>query len=99
MSPLFGRLVLTDGKKATSKLFGPDRRTFFIFDEINVYASSALLDLVNKSRSANVTCISATQSLSDLDFADDIKNFRMGNGVYMSKDNAIPGKIIINKPF
>jgi type IV secretory pathway TraG/TraD family ATPase VirD4 len=28
-----------------------------------------LIDLLNKSRSANVTCIAATQSLSDLDFA------------------------------
>ena len=36
-------------------------------DEINVYASDGLLDLVNKSRSANITCILATQSLSDLD--------------------------------
>ncbi|MCL2106062.1 MAG: TraG/TraD/VirD4 family protein [Oscillospiraceae bacterium] len=38
-------------------------------DEINVYASTALVDLVNKSRSANVTCVLATQSLSDLDAA------------------------------
>ena len=42
---------------------------FFLFDEINVYASTALLDLLNKSRSANVTCFCACQSLSDLDFA------------------------------
>jgi len=69
MSPLFGRLVLIDSKKAVSKLFGEEQRKFFIFDEINVYASTTLLDLVNKSRSANVTCILATQSLSDLDFA------------------------------
>jgi len=68
MSPLMGRLVLIDSKKAVSKLFGNNHRTFFIFDEINVYASTTLLDLVNKSRSANVTCILATQSLSDLDF-------------------------------
>ena len=33
------------------------------------YASTALVDLVTKSRSANVTCILATQSLSDLDSA------------------------------
>jgi len=36
-------------------------------DEINTYASGALLNLVNKSRSASVTCVLATQSLSDLD--------------------------------
>jgi len=70
VSPLFGRLVLIDSKKAVSKLFGEEQRKFFIFDEINVYASPTLLDLVNKSRSANVTCILATQSLSDLDFAN-----------------------------
>jgi DNA helicase HerA-like ATPase len=69
MSPLFGRLVLIDSKKAVSKMFGSKERKFFIFDEINVYASSALLNLVNKSRSANVTCVLATQSLSDLDFS------------------------------
>ena len=45
------------------------QRTFFILDEINVYATTALTDLVNKSRSAGVTCILSTQSLSDLDFA------------------------------
>ena len=171
MSPLFGRLVLIDSKKAVSKLFGEEQRKFFIFDEINVYASSTLLDLVNKSRSANVTCILATQSLSDLDFAngeyfkeqiiensnnyivlrqnsavnaekwaniigtrkqldvtfqitnresqfiedtgygsarrvreflyhpDEIKNFKTGNGIYVSKDEGEHSKIIINKPF
>lgn len=70
LSPLFGKLILIDSKKAVQNLFGKEQRTFFIFDEINVYASTALLDLVNKSRSANVTCILATQSLSDLDFAN-----------------------------
>jgi len=165
MSPLFGRLVLIDSKKAISKLFGGKQRIFFLFDEINVYASTTLLDLVNKSRSANVTCILATQSLSDLDFAsgeyfkeqiiencnnyivlrqnsavnaenwanilgtkrnvevtyqvtgndsrngtirrgrefiyhpDDIKNFKTGNGVYMSKDSGTHSKITIHKPF
>lgn len=70
LSPLMGRLVLIDSKKAVSKLFNSNHyRTFFIFDEINVYASPTFLDLVNKSRSANVTCVLATQSLSDLDFA------------------------------
>ena len=69
MSPLVGRLVLIDSKKGVSNLFEDDRRKYFIFDEINVYASPTLLDLVNKSRSANVTCVLATQSLSDLDFA------------------------------
>jgi type IV secretory pathway TraG/TraD family ATPase VirD4 len=72
LSPLLGRLVLIDSKKAVSKMFTRSPgRSFFIFDEINVYASSVLMDLVNKSRSANVTCILATQSLSDLAKAED----------------------------
>lgn len=62
-----GRLILIDAKKAVSKLFKDESRKFFVFDEINVYASSVLVDLINKSRSANVTCIPATQSLSDLE--------------------------------
>ena len=76
LSPLLGRLVLIDAKKAVSRLFTGDiARSFFIMDEINVYASKALIDLVNKSRSANVTCILATQSLSDLSSAED-DNFK-----------------------
>jgi len=66
-SALMGRLILIDSKKAISNLFHDTRRKFFIFDEINSYASSVLIDLVNKSRSASVTCVLATQSLSDLD--------------------------------
>jgi len=69
-SPLVGRLILIDSKKALSNLFGNnDNRIFFIMDEINSYASPVLIDLINKSRSANITCILATQSLSDLDYA------------------------------
>lgn len=70
LSPLMGKLILIDSKKAVSKCFGTDlERAFFIFDEINSYASTALIDLINKSRSANITCVLATQSLSDLDFS------------------------------
>ena len=71
ISPAFGRLVLIDSKKAISQRFQSNNRTFFLFDEINVYASKTLIDLVNKSRSANVTCVLATQSLSDLSSAED----------------------------
>lgn len=71
LSPLMGRLVLIDCKKAVSNLFKANnkQRAFFVFDEINVYISSALINLLNKSRSANITCIPATQSLSDLEEA------------------------------
>lgn len=69
LSPLIGRLILTDAKKAVSKLYmTPKDRTFFIFDEVNSYASPIFIDLINKSRSANVTCIAATQSLADLEY-------------------------------
>lgn len=67
-SPLFGNLIIIDAKKAVSHLYREhQKRVFFIFDEVAVYASPSLLDLVNKSRSARITCILATQSLSDLD--------------------------------
>jgi len=72
LSPAFGRLVLIDSKIAVGELFHYQiPRTFFIMDEISSYATTALTDLVNKSRSANVTCVLATQSLSDLDRAVD----------------------------
>jgi len=68
MSPLIGNLIIIDSKKAVSNFYRERKnRVFYIMDEINTYASGSLLDLVNKSRSANVTCVLATQSLSDLD--------------------------------
>jgi len=67
-SPLIGNLIIIDSKKAVSNFYKhKKKRIFYILDEINVYASASLLDLVNKSRSANITCFLATQSLSDLD--------------------------------
>ena len=70
LSPAFGRLILIDIKKAIGSLFKSNiEKTFLIMDEINVYASPVLTDIVNKSRSAGVTCILSTQSLSDLDYA------------------------------
>jgi len=72
MSPLIGNLIIIDSKKAVSNFYKHKKsRIFYILDEINVYASESLLDLVNKSRSANITCILATQSLSDLDGVND----------------------------
>lgn len=70
LSPLLGRLILIDSKKAVSKMFREKiaDRLFFIMDEVSVYASPILIDLINKSRSAGVTCIPATQSLADLEY-------------------------------
>ena len=68
LSPLIGKLVIIDGKKAVNLMYkNKKKRVFYLMDEINVYASPNMLDLVNKSRSANVTCVLATQSLSDLE--------------------------------
>lgn len=72
MSKQVGRLAVLDAKKAVSKMFGDNTRKFFIFDEFNVYISDIAIDLLNKSRSANVTCIPAFQSLSDIDKAGGI---------------------------
>jgi type IV secretory pathway TraG/TraD family ATPase VirD4 len=70
LSPAFGKLVLIDAKKAIAKSFTQEqRRKYFLFDEINVYASPILIDLVNKSRSAGVTALLATQSMADLEAA------------------------------
>mgnify|MGYP000740954304 CR=1 FL=1 len=72
-SSSFGRLILIDTKKAVSKLYGDKTRKFFVFDEANVYMSNVLVDLINKSRSANVCCIPAIQSLADLEENDNDK--------------------------
>ena len=68
ISPAIGKLALIDAKKAVANFYEKNnRRVFFILDEIASYASLSLLDLVNKARSANITNILATQSISDLD--------------------------------
>ena len=60
ISPLMGRLVLIDCKQAVSRLYTDNTsRSFFLFDEINVYACHNFLDLINKCRSADITCILA----------------------------------------
>ena len=47
-SPLFGRLITIDAKQGVSSLFHKKfERTFYIFDEISIYASNELLLLVN----------------------------------------------------
>lgn len=70
LSPAFGKLIMIDAKKAIAKSFTQSQqRKFFLCDEINVYASPILIDLVNKSRSAGVTALLATQSMADLEAA------------------------------
>lgn len=65
----FGRLALIDAKKAVHELFGKGKRTYFILDEINTFASKSMIELAAMSRSAGVTCMFATQSFADLDAA------------------------------
>lgn len=70
LSPLMGKLMLIDAKQAVNRCFNSGlERAFYIFDEINSYISPTFIDLINKSRSANITSILATQSLADLDVA------------------------------
>jgi len=65
VSPLMGRLAIIDAKQAVNKCFSnPIERAFYIFDEISSYSSTALIDLINKSRSANITAILAMQQIS-----------------------------------
>jgi len=65
-----GKLTIIDSKKAASNLFlNNDTRRFFIWDEANVYASPALLDLLSKSRSANITNFIGVHGLMDFDYA------------------------------
>lgn len=81
LSKQVGKLVVLDARKAVSKLFKDKTRKVFIFDEFNVYASDSAVDLLNKSRSSNTTCIPAFQSLSDLDKAGGValRNQVLGN--------------------
>ena len=73
-SKALGRLVLIDAKKAVSKMFNSSsERKIFILDEFNAYCSDVAVDLINKSRSASVTCIPAVQSLADLELAGNDK--------------------------
>ena len=73
LSSSFGRLILQDAKRTVSELFKKQnkKKVFYIFDEINVYVSSVLINIVNKSRSANITNILALQSLADIDAVAD----------------------------
>lgn len=69
----FGRLIINDLKANIAehmKRRGGQHVTL-IFDEFNVFASSAVVDLVNKSRSAGFEALLSFQSLADIDAAAD----------------------------
>jgi hypothetical protein len=75
---LLGRLVIAD-IKAQISLHGRQRqgqRVSLIFDEFNVFVSSSVVDLVNKSRAAGFEALLAFQSLADIDRLDHGKDIR-----------------------
>jgi hypothetical protein len=75
---LLGRLVISDIKSQIS-LHGrqrPGQRVSLIFDEFNVFVSSSVVDLVNKSRAAGFEALLAFQSLADIDRLDHGKDIR-----------------------
>lgn len=73
LSPYLGKLVIIDAKQGVHSLFHKKfNRVFYVFDELSVYANDELLLLVNLSRSANITTILSTQSLSDLDKVSEV---------------------------
>lgn len=76
---LMGRLVINDLKAciAEHQRLRRGQRVSLIFDEFNVFASSSVVDLINKSRSAGFEALLAFQSLADiavLDHGEEIKN-------------------------
>jgi DNA helicase HerA-like ATPase len=75
---LLGRLVIADIKSQIS-YHGRHRRgerVSLIFDEFNVFVSSGVVDLVNKSRAAGFEALLAFQSLADIDRLERGKEIR-----------------------
>lgn len=69
-SRLLGRLVVTDLKSVAARQFSDGRKKIYaIFDEFNVFASSAVVDLISKTRTFGFHVLIGTQSLSDLERA------------------------------
>lgn len=76
---LMGRLIINDLKAciADHQRHRGGERVSLIFDEFNVFASSSVVDLVNKSRAAGFEALLSFQSLADigvLDHGEEIKN-------------------------
>lgn len=67
-SRLLGRLIVTDLKGVAARQ-GGKKRIYTIFDEFNVFASHAVVDLIAKTRSFGFHALICTQSPSDLERA------------------------------
>lgn len=67
----FGRLIINDLKANIAEHMKQrsGQRVTLIFDEFNVFVSAAVVDLVNKSRSAGFEALLSFQSLADIDAA------------------------------
>ncbi|MCL6477695.1 MAG: DUF853 family protein [Peptococcaceae bacterium] len=69
-SRLLGRLVVTDLKSVAARQFSDGRKKIYaVFDEFNIFASSAVVDLIGKTRSFGFHVLIGTQSPSDLERA------------------------------
>ena len=69
-SRLLGRLVVTDLKGVAARQYADGRKKIYtVFDEFNVFASHAVVDLVNKTRTFGFHTLIGTQSPSDLENA------------------------------
>ncbi|WP_291630924.1 TraM recognition domain-containing protein [Clostridium sp.] len=69
-----GMLVLNDVKNVLGKVtkIKEDHEGFLcVYDELSVYFSTMLIDIVNKSRSLGGTNILATQTIADMDIIDE----------------------------
>ncbi|WP_334110824.1 type IV secretory system conjugative DNA transfer family protein [Thermodesulfitimonas autotrophica] len=69
-SRLLGRLIVADLKSVAARAYRRERKTIYtIFDEFNVFASPAVVDLIGKARGAGFHTLIATQSLADIESA------------------------------
>ncbi|MEW6727711.1 MAG: type IV secretion system DNA-binding domain-containing protein, partial [Bacillota bacterium] len=69
-SRLLGRLIVTDLKSVAARAYRRERKTIYtVFDEFNVFASPAVVDLIGKARGAGFHTLIATQSPSDIESA------------------------------
>ncbi len=69
-SRLLGRLVVTDLKSVAAKQYSDGRKKIYtVFDEFNVFASNAVVDLISKTRTFGFHVLIGTQSPSDLERA------------------------------
>lgn len=86
-----GKLVLNDIKNVLgdiTKIRGEHEKFLCVYDELSVYFSDMIVDIVNKSRSLGGTNILSTQTIADMDVVNEnIRRAVIGNmhGFYLLK--------------